>query len=60
MHSKDGTTIPGTVSEHQAKTDAAKDTALGPRPDAEENTQGSGLEPDGEDNGDADVGMPRP
>jgi hypothetical protein len=51
FETKDGTTIPGT--------DAPDVQTLGPeRPDGSENVQGSGLAPDGEDDGSADIGAP--
>ena len=49
---KDGTTIPGIDPLHSEKINEAKVTTLGPeRADGSENVQGSGLTPDGEDDG---------
>jgi hypothetical protein len=58
---KDGTIIPGTEPGRREKTEAAQEKTLGPeRPDGSENVQGSGLTPDGEDNGDVEKGVTQP
>jgi hypothetical protein len=58
---KDGTTIAGREPGLQEKIEAAQEKALGPdRTEGSENVQGSGLTPDGEENGDVEKGVTQP
>lgn len=58
MHTKDGTTIAGADPQHPASVGKSGDQERQERHDSSENMQGSGIEPDGEDDGSADVGAP--